>query len=90
MVLTSQPTDDVIITITKSGSSDISVDETTLTFTDSNWEDEQTVTVTGDQDDDALAERATITHSAASTDGDYGGISVGSVNITVIDDETEI
>ncbi len=90
VVLTSQPTDDVVITITKSGSSDISVDETTLTFTDSNWEDEQTVTVTGDQDDDALAERATITHSAASTDTDYGGISVGSVNITVIDDETEV
>jgi len=46
--------------------------------------------VSGDQDSDALAERATITHSAASTDGDYDGISVGSVNITVIDDETEV
>ncbi len=90
VVLTSQPTANVVITITKSGSSNVSVDETELTFTDSNWDDEQTVTVSGEQDDDALAERATITHSAASTDTDYSGISVGSVNITVIDDETEV
>ena len=90
VVLTSQPTDDVVITITKSGSSNVSVNKTELTFTDSNWDDEQTVTVSGEQDDDALAERATITHSAASTDTDYNGISVGSVNITVIDDETEV
>ena len=90
MVLTSQPTADVTITVTPPTNPDVSVNKTTLTFTDSTWDDEQTVTVSAAQDTDALAETATITHSATSTDTDYDGISVGSVNVTVIDDETEV
>ena len=90
VVLTSQPTADVTVTITAPTNPDVSVNKTTLTFTDSTWDDEQTVTVSAAQDTDALAETATITHSAASTDTDYDGISVGSVNVTVIDDETEV
>ena len=69
---------------------DVTVNKTTLIFTADTWDDEQTVTVSAAHDTDALAETATITHSATSTDGDYDGISVGSVNVTVIDDETEV
>ena len=90
VVLTSQPTANVTITVTPPSNPDVSVNKTTLTFTDSTWDDEQTVTVSAAHDTDALAETATITHSAASTDTDYDGISVGSVNVTVIDDETEV
>ena len=90
VVLTSQPTADVTITVTPPSNLDVSVNKTTLTFTDSTWDDEQTVTVSAAQDTDALAETATITHSATSTDTDYDGISVGSVNVNVIDDETEV
>ena len=88
VVLNSQPTADVIITISETGSSDVSADETTLTFTDSNWDERQTVTVTVAQDDDDhLDESATITHAATSTDSNYNGISVGSVDVDVTDDE---
>ena len=88
VVLNSQPTADVVITISETGSSDVSADETTLTFTDSNWGHRQTVRVTAAHDDaDHLDESATITHVASSTDGDYNGISVGSVEVDVIDDE---
>ena len=90
VVLTSQPTASVTVTITPPANPDVSVNKQTLTFTDSTWDDEQTVTVSAAHDTDALAETATITHSAASTDTDYDGISVGSVNVTVIDDETEV
>ena len=90
VVLTSQPTHDVTITVTPPSNPDVSVNKTTLTFTADTWDDEQTVTVSVAHDTDALAETATITHSAASTDTDYDGISVGSVNVTVIDDETEV
>ena len=90
VVLTSQPTANVTITVTPPSNPDVSVNKTTLTFTADTWDDEQTVTVSVAHDTDALAETATITHSAASTDTDYDGISVGSVNVTVIDDETEV
>ena len=90
VVLTSQPTADVTVTITAPTNPDVTVNKTTLTFTADTWDDEQTVTVSAAHDTDALAETATITHSAASTDTDYDGISVGSVNVTVIDDETEV
>ena len=87
MALTSQPTAAVTIAVTAPSGSDVSVDKTTLTFTSSNWDDEQTVTVSAAQDDDALDETATITHSVTSTDSDYDGIRAGSIDVTVIDDE---
>ena len=87
MALTSQPTAAVTIAVTAPSGSDVSVDKTTLTFTSSNWGDEQTVTVSAAQDDDALDDTATITHSVTSTDSDYNGFSAGSVNVTITDDE---
>ena len=87
MALTSQPTAAVTIAVTAPSGSDVSVDKTTLTFTSSNWGDEQTVTVAAAQDDDALDDTATITHSVTSTDSDYNGIRTGSIDVTVTDDE---
>ena len=45
------------------------------------------MTVSAAQDNDALDETATITHSVTSTDSDYNGIRAGSIDVTVIDDE---
>ena len=70
-----------------SGSSDVSANKQTLTFTDSTWDDRQTVTVSADQDTDAVDDTATITHSVTSTDSDYNGISAGSVGVKVTDDD---
>ena len=88
VVLTSQPTDDVTVTITHSGAGDIGMDHQELTFTDSDWEAAQTVAVAAAQDDDARDDAATFSHTVSSTDGDYNGITVSAVDVTVRDDET--
>ena len=88
VVLTSQPAHDVTVTITHSGDGDIGNDHQELTFTGSDWETAQTVTVSAAQDDDARDDTATLSHSVSSTDGDYNGIGVSEVEVTATDDET--
>ena len=88
VVLTSQPSHEVTVTITHSGDPDIGIDNRELTFTDSDWETAQAVTVSAAQDDNARDDVATLSHSVASTDGDYNGVTVSAVDVTVRDDET--
>ena len=88
VVLTSQPTDEVTVTITRSGDGDISIDDQELTFTDSDWKTARVVRASAAHDDDARDDAATFSHTVASTDGDYNGITVSEVDVTVTDDET--
>ena len=86
VVLTSEPTADVIVTPSRnSGDSDVTVSGA-LTFTTTNWNQAQTVTVSAAQDSDAQDDSAVIGHSVSG--GDYGSTAAGSVNIGVDDDET--
>ena len=89
VVLTSQPSHDVTITISPSGDGDISIHDRELTFTGSDWRHG----ADGDgpaalQDDDAIDDTGTFSHTVASTDADYNGITGLDVDITVTDDET--
>ena len=71
--LTSEPTADVTVTITNPDSTQITIDESTLTFTDSNWNVKQTVLVTAVDDDiQEVAMTHIITHTASG--GDYGSV----------------
>ena len=88
VMLTSRPSHDVTVTVTHSGDRDIGIDDQELTFTDSDWETAQAVTVSAAQDDDARHDAATFSHTVSSTDGDYNGITVSEVEVTVTDDET--
>ena len=88
VVLTSQPAQDVTVTITHSGDGDIGMDHQELTFASSDWNQAQTVAVTADQDEDARDDTATFSHSVASTDTNYNRITVSEVAVTVTDDET--
>ena len=58
-----------------------------LTFTTTNWNTAQVVTLTGVDDsiDEADAHVGTVTHAAVSSDSDYNGISVASVSVTIHD-----
>ena len=56
-----------------------------LTFTTTDWNIPQTVTVTGEQDTNARDHEVTLTHTASG--GDYGGVT-GEVTANVDDDET--
>ena len=81
VMLTSRPAHDVIIAVTHSGDQDIGIDDQELTFTDSDWNQAQTVAVTAAQDDDARDDTAALSHSVTSTDGDYNGITVSEVAV---------
>ena len=56
----------------------------TLRFTASNWDTEQTVTVAGVDDGDSANETVTVTNTAS--DGEYAGVTA-SVRVTVDDDD---
>ena len=90
VVLDAQPTSDVVINVTKSGSSDVTVSPATLTFTTSNWSTAQTVTVAAAQDADVVDDAASITHAvdAARSADEYDNVSISGVAVTVTDDET--
>ena len=90
MNLNSRPTDTVTVTI---GGSDpavlLSGDTLTnnqLTFTTTNWNTAQTITVTPVKDDNAAGETVTLTHTLSG--GDYAGIAADSVTVSLTDSDT--
>ena len=89
--LNSKPTDTVTVTI---GGANPAVslsgatlsNTNTLTFTTSNWDTAQTVTVTPVEDANGIAETITLTHTLSG--GDYAGIPADSVTINLTDRDT--
>ena len=90
VVLNSEPTATVTVTVAGHAGTDVSLtpSSATLTFTPMNWGTAQTVTVTAGADADAANESVSLTHSAASTDSDYQGITIAGVAVTVRDNDT--
>ena len=87
VALTSQPTEDVIVTAALSSATEVSLDRTTLTFTAGDWRTAQTVTVTAAADDDAVVPAAvTIVHTVAG--GDYAGEPAAAVRVRVAETDT--
>ena len=87
IVLDSQPTADVTITINDpSDNTDVTAEPASLTFTSTDWNSRKTVTVNAAQDANADDETATVTHTVTSTDSKYNGASANSVSVTVTDD----
>lgn len=86
VVLNTQPTANVTVTITPDSQSTTSA--TTLTFTPANWNTAQTVTVTAV--DDTVIEgthSSTITHTASSSDSNYNNVSISAVIATITDND---
>jgi ribosomal protein L9 len=84
VMLTSQPTATVTIAVTSSNVGEATVEPATLTFTASNWDTPQTVTVTGVDDDvDDGDIQVTISHNASSADSAYDSIIIADVTVTV-------
>ena len=94
--LATLPSGTVTVTLAQSGTANADVtfdtdaaeddDQNTLTFTTSNWDDAQTVTVSAKGDDDATDDSATISLTASG--GGYAGVA-GGVDVTVTDDDEE-
>jgi hypothetical protein len=86
VVLSTQPTDDVEITIAPDAQLDAS--PTTLTFTDADWDTPQTVTVTAVNDSVVEGNHTgTITHTALSSDPNYNGISIADITANITDND---
>ena len=88
--LKSRPTDTVTVTI-GGGDPAVSLSGDTLTnnqlsFTTTNWNTAQTITVTPVKDDNAVGETVTLTHTLSG--GDYAEIAADSVTINLTDSDT--
>ena len=83
--LNTQPSGPVTISASSSDSGALAASPASLTFTTSDWDTAQTVTLSGVEDDNAIDETVTISHSVSG----YGSISVGAVvTVSVTDDDT--
>ena len=92
LVLTSEPTGNVVVTITSSDTALVGTNKTSVTFTSGNWDTAQSVQVTAHQDDDDIDDdTVTITHAinAGSTaDSKYDAVTgIGSVTVNITDDD---
>jgi hypothetical protein len=86
VVLISKPTADV--TVTMAGLPQLSVTPLTLTFTPDNWNVPQTVTVAAVDDHVVEGDHfATISHTAASADGNYDGILISPMAAGIADND---
>ena len=85
--LNSEPTANVTVTVTGHAGTDVTLtpSSATLTFTPTNWNTTQKVTVSTADDADDADDRVTLTHTARG--GDYDG-ETATVAVTVTDDES--
>ncbi|MBW4512023.1 MAG: DUF4347 domain-containing protein [Scytonematopsis contorta HA4267-MV1] len=88
--LTSQPTADVTLGLTSDNTLEGTVSNSSLTFTSANWNIEQTVTVTGVDDDfdDGDVAYKIITAAATSADSDYNNLNPPDIDVINIDNDT--
>jgi len=88
IVLNSEPTDDVVITLT-TNPDEASLSSSMLTFTAANWNVPQTVTVTGE--DDAIADGTQLFNidgnPSGSSDADYAALSPFQVDVLNLDND---
>ena len=91
VVLTAQPTSDVVLTVTSGDTGEAAVDKGTLTFTNGNWNNAQTVTVTGvddDLDDGYWQLSVTIAVNDGASDDAFDNVANQTVGVINNDDDT--
>ncbi len=90
VVLTSEPTSEVLLDLSLSANPDAAIDIASVTFTSANWNVAQTVNVTGVNDDIVDGdETTTITMAVndAASDDVYDALADQTVTVTTTDDE---
>ena len=85
VALESEPTGTVRVSVAAGGEVTVRPDE--LEFTAADWDTGQPVTVTAAEDDDALAETATVSHTASGAD--YGGLAAA-VAVSVVENDRPV
>ncbi|HEX8552857.1 MAG TPA: Calx-beta domain-containing protein [Abditibacteriaceae bacterium] len=89
VVLNLQPTDDVVINLRSNNTAIGTIDKPRLIFTSSNFNQPQTVTVTGldNRVNSADAQFTVILDNAQSSDTNYNGRNIQDVDVTVLNDD---
>ena len=85
LVLDSEPTEIVTVTPSLSGSRDLTFMPSSLTFTPSDWDTAQTMTVSATEDDDAYHDSSMISHAAQGAE--YASLVDGEISVTISDNE---
>ena len=87
IVLLSAPSADVVIPVSSSNTAEGTLDKAELTFTTTDWNVGQVVTVTGVNDDvdDGDIQYSLVTGVGQSSDVDYGGMEILDVTLTNTD-----
>ena len=88
VVLDSKPTADVTVSITGADSTEHSLSASSLTFTTSNWNTAQTVTVTGVDDSIDDGDTTTTLTATASNSGGYAGTETATTTLKTSDNDT--
>ncbi|MEG4503495.1 S8 family serine peptidase [Microcoleus sp. F6_B4] len=90
VVLNTQPTAPVTVALSSSNPAEGTVSTNTLSFTPNNWNQAQTVTVTGVGDNIADGDIAytIVTEAAVSTDSNYSNFNPSNVSVTNSDSDT--
>ena len=85
VVLDTEPTETVTVTPSVSGSPDLTFRPSSLTFTSSDWDTAQTMTVSATEDDDAYHDSSIISHAAEGAE--YASLVDGAISVTISDNE---
>jgi hypothetical protein len=86
IVLTSQPTADVTITLTPDAQ--VQVSSPTVTFSSTTWNVPQTITISAVDDNKVEGKHyGTVHHTASSADPNYDGIAIANVTATITDND---
>ena len=89
VALATLPSDTVIVTISGHDGTDLSLDKTTLTFTDGQLGHRADGDGRGgSRTTTPSTDTVTLTHTATSTDSDYASITAKNLTVTVTDDDT--
>ncbi len=90
VVLTLEPTADVTFSVASSNTAEGTVSASSLTFTQTNWDVPQTITVTGVDDfqDDGDKQYTIILGTTSTGDDNYKNLDVDDVTVTNLDDDT--
>jgi predicted transcriptional regulator len=90
VVLDVQPVSNVVFTVSSGDTEEVTVNKSTLTFTNANWDTKQIVTLTGVNDDLADGSQSTditISVDAANSQDEFDDLEDKTIRVTTTDDD---
>jgi len=85
--LNTEPTGDVTITPVSINPTDAATISKAIIFTTANWRNEQTITVTGKEDDNTINEGFTLHHEVTGADYESNSVSAIDIKIEMLDND---